>query len=104
MVSLATGILILLPVLFYLIWLETCFLSLSSMAGRPGRVLWSNTIPEVLEHFNWDGERPLNVVFLTWGSRGDHQPNIALGLELARRGHNVTIMGLGKYRHIIDAC
>ena len=52
--------------------------------------------------FTWDGIRPLNVVFMTWGSRGDHQPCIALGLELARRGHNVTVMGMEEYRHLIE--
>lgn len=63
--------------------------------------LWSH-IPGVVSQFTWDGKHPLNILFMTWGSRGDHQPNIALGLELARRGHNVTVMGLEKYRHLIE--
>lgn len=63
---------------------------------------WSFAIPNVVENFRWDGERPLNVLFMTWGSRGDHQPNIALGLELARRGHNVTVMGMAKYSDLIQ--
>lgn len=30
------------------------------------------------------------------------KPNIALGLELARKGHNVTVMGLEKYKYLIQ--
>ena len=53
-------------------------------------------------NFDWDGERPLKVVFMSWGSRGDHQPNVALGLELARRGHEVTVMGMKRYQPLIE--
>lgn len=61
------------------------------------------SLPDAARNFQkWDGQRPLNIVFMSWGSRGDHQPNVALGLELARRGHNVTVMGLAKYRDIIE--
>ena len=63
--------------------------------------VWT-TLPNISTNFRWDGQRPLNVLFLTWGSRGDHQPNIALGVELGRRGHNVTVFGLAKYRDIIE--
>lgn len=63
---------------------------------------WSSAIPNVLENLQWDGERPLNILFMTWGSRGDHQPNIALGLELARRGHNVTVMAMEKYSELLE--
>lgn len=52
--------------------------------------------------FDWDGTRPLKIAFLTWGSRGDHQPNIALGLELAKRGHDVTVLCLERYRHLVE--
>ena len=55
-----------------------------------------------LGNFNWDGQRPLKILFMTWGPRGDHQPNIALGLELARRGHHVTVMGMKEYAHLIQ--
>jgi hypothetical protein len=50
-----------------------------------------------LDNFQWDGNRPLNILFLTWGSRGDHQPNIALGLELAHQDYNVNVMGMSNY-------
>lgn len=78
------------------IWLEFSFLRLDLSHHR---VPWSS---HPLDNFQWDGIRPLNILFLTWGSRGDHQPNIALGLELARRGHNVTVMGMSKYRSWIE--
>jgi len=82
-------------------WLEFSFLRLDIANNE--RSIWSQTIPNIAaSSFDWDGVRPLNVAFLSWGSRGDHQPNVALGLELARRGHNVTVMGLEKYRPVIE--
>lgn len=63
--------------------------------------IWTN-IPNIVDEFDWDGERPLNIAFMTWGSRGDTQPHIAFGLELGRRGHNVTIMAMEKYQPLIE--
>jgi sterol 3beta-glucosyltransferase len=84
---------------FFGLWLEFRFLRFDLMksAGKP----WSS-LPKVAENFDWDGGRPLNIVFLTLGSRGDHQPNVALALELARRGHNCTVLGLPEFRSIIE--
>jgi hypothetical protein len=73
------------------LWLNFIFLKFDLSNHHE---LWSTYS---IENFSWDGRRPLKVVFMTWGSRGDHQPNVALGLELARRGHHVTVMGMDKY-------
>lgn len=78
------------------LWLNFIFLKFDLSNHHE---LWSTYS---IENFSWDGRRPLKVVFMTWGSRGDHQPNIALGLELARRGHHVTVMGMDKYRSLIE--
>jgi hypothetical protein len=57
---------------------------------------------DFLSGFLWDGKRPLKITFLAWGVRGDLQPNIALGLELAKRGLQVTVLGSERYRSIIE--
>jgi sterol 3beta-glucosyltransferase len=95
------GFLLIVPLLalFSFIWFLVSFLQLDRISNV--REIWT-TIPNITESFGWDGVRPLNVVFMTWGARGDHQPNIALGIELGRRGHNVTVLGLDKYRHFIE--
>lgn len=90
------GILAVVLISSFAVWVVLPFRSLDR-ATTP----WSFVIPNVVENLSWDGDRPLNVLFMTWGSRGDHQPNVALGLELARRGHNVTVMGLEKYSELI---
>jgi sterol 3beta-glucosyltransferase len=86
-------------VLSSVVWILASFLQLDRISHA--REIWT-TIPNVTENFAWDGVRPLNVVFMTWGSRGDHQPNIALGIELGRRGHNVTVLGRDEYRDLIE--
>jgi sterol 3beta-glucosyltransferase len=87
--------LLLTTILSFLYWLETSFLR-SNIAHIDN--IWTSYGAQL----DWDGKRPLNILFLSWGSRGDHQPNVALGLELAKRGHNVTILGLEKYKYLIE--
>jgi sterol 3beta-glucosyltransferase len=41
-------------------------------------------------------------VALTWGTRGDVQPFVALGAELARRGHHVTVAARAPFRGFIE--
>jgi sterol 3beta-glucosyltransferase len=41
-------------------------------------------------------------VALTWGTRGDVQPFVALGAELVRRGHRVTIAARAPFRAFIE--
>ena len=41
--------------------------------------------------------KPLNIILLTIGSRGDVQPYIALGKALIKEGHNVTIATHAEY-------
>jgi UDP:flavonoid glycosyltransferase YjiC (YdhE family) len=43
-----------------------------------------------------------NIVIATFGSLGDLHPKIAVGLELKRRGHNVTIAAMEFYREKIE--
>jgi len=43
------------------------------------------------------------ILFATIGSLGDLHPCLALGLELARRGHRVTIASTGFYRSKVEA-
>lgn len=80
---------------FFVYWLETSFLR-SNISHIDN--IWTSYDAQL----DWDGKRPLNILFLSWGSRGDHQPNVALGLELSKRGHNVTILGLEKYKSLIE--
>ena len=42
-----------------------------------------------------------NIVLATFGSLGDLHPKIALGIELKRRGHDVTIAAMQYYREKI---
>ena len=67
---------------------------------RYDRPLWGSYLRDGFLG-RWDGRRPLKFLFLTWGSRGDLQPNVALGLELARRGHKVTVMGSADYSEMV---
>lgn len=41
-------------------------------------------------------------VALTWGTRGDVQPFVALGAELTRRGHGVTIAARAGFKAFIE--
>lgn len=45
---------------------------------------------------------PYNIVLLTVGSRGDVQPYIALGKELLKEGHNVTIATHSEFKGWIN--
>lgn len=49
-----------------------------------------------------DGDRPLNVLVLSIGTRGDVQPFIYLGTELQSRGHRVTICALERYKDLVE--
>lgn len=46
--------------------------------------------------------KPYNIVLLTIGSRGDVQPYIALGKELLREGHDVTIATHSEFKKWIE--
>lgn len=46
--------------------------------------------------------KPYNIVLLTVGSRGDVQPYIALGKELRKEGHNVTIATHSEFKKWIN--
>jgi sterol 3beta-glucosyltransferase len=43
-----------------------------------------------------------HFVALTWGTRGDVQPFVALGVELARRGHRLTVAARGPFRAMVE--
>lgn len=45
----------------------------------------------------------MKIVLATFGSLGDLHPKIALGLELKRRGHEITIAAMDLYRERIEA-
>jgi UDP:flavonoid glycosyltransferase YjiC (YdhE family) len=45
----------------------------------------------------------LRFAALTWGTRGDVQPFVALGSELVKRGHRVTIAAREPFRSLIEA-
>ncbi len=48
-------------------------------------------------------EGALRLVALTWGTRGDVQPFVALGAELVGRGHRVTIAARAPFRSLIES-
>jgi rhamnosyltransferase subunit B len=43
----------------------------------------------------------MRVVFTTWGSLGDLHPYLALGIEMRRRGHDVSVATLGQWRQAV---
>ncbi len=43
----------------------------------------------------------MRVVLSTWGSLGDLHPYMALGIELTRRGHDVSIVTLSTFREMV---
>lgn len=43
----------------------------------------------------------MRIVFTTWGSLGDLHPYLALGVEMRRRGHAVSIATLGAWRQAV---
>lgn len=77
------------------------YLVISSRASVRHVEPWSEA-GDLSSAFAWDGKRKLRVLFMTWGSRGDHEPNVALGLELARRGHEVTVMAYERHREMVE--
>ena len=44
----------------------------------------------------------LRILVLTIGTRGDVQPFVALGQEMQRRGHKVTICAFGTHRELVE--
>lgn len=78
----------------YLTWTMCC---------DPPALPWSESYFQNFDPECLSKKRPLRVHFITWGSRGDVQPNIALGIELANRGHHVTVYGIEAFRCIVDA-
>lgn len=44
-----------------------------------------------------------SIVLTCWGSHGDIDPYLGLGLELKRRGHRVTLVTLDFYRELVAA-
>jgi sterol 3beta-glucosyltransferase len=48
------------------------------------------------------GAKPLRILVLTIGTRGDVQPFVALGQELQRRGHRVTICAFGTHQGLVE--
>jgi UDP:flavonoid glycosyltransferase YjiC (YdhE family) len=93
----AALLLLIIPPVIYVVLVIVASSSTTSISSP-----WEERFGDFLTGLRWDGTQPLNIVLTTWGSRGDHQPNLALALELARHGHNVTMMGLGMYSHIIS--
>ena len=55
---------------------------------------------QYLRHFQW--KPGLRFTALTWGSRGDVQPFVALGAELVRRGHRVRLAARAPFRSLVE--
>jgi sterol 3beta-glucosyltransferase len=65
--------------------------------AKTGGGLWPR---EYLRHFQ---RKPaLRFAALTWGSRGDVQPFVALGAELVRRGHRVVLAARAPFRSFVE--
>ena len=64
----------------------------------PRRLPWP---AEFVRRFRPGGA--LRLVALTWGTRGDVQPFVALGAELVRRGHRVTIAARAPFRSLVES-
>jgi sterol 3beta-glucosyltransferase len=61
---------------------------------------WTLWPREYLRHFQ---RKPsFRFVALTWGSRGDVQPFVALGAELVRRGHRVVLAARAPFRSFVE--
>ena len=43
----------------------------------------------------------MRIVFTTWGSLGDLHPYLALGVEMRRRGHEVSVATLGQWQQAV---
>jgi UDP:flavonoid glycosyltransferase YjiC (YdhE family) len=56
---------------------------------------------EYLRHFQW--KPSLRFAALTWGTRGDVQPFVALGAELVRRGHRVLLAARAPFRSFVES-
>lgn len=62
---------------------------------------WSLWPPAFLRCFRF---RPrMRMAVLTWGTRGDVQPFVALGAELLRRGHEVVLAARAPFRSLVEA-
>jgi sterol 3beta-glucosyltransferase len=64
----------------------------------PRRLPWP---AEYVRRFRPGGA--LQLAALTWGTRGDVQPFVALGAELVKRGHRVTIAAREPFRSLIES-
>ncbi len=61
---------------------------------------WKLWPREYLRHFQ---RKPaFRFAALTWGSRGDVQPFVALGAELVRRGHRVVLAARAPFRSFVE--
>ena len=45
----------------------------------------------------------MRITILAFGSRGDVQPNIALGLALQREGHKVCLVALNQFKAFVES-
>jgi sterol 3beta-glucosyltransferase len=52
---------------------------------------------------NFQPKKSLRFAALTWGTRGDVQPFVALGAELLRRGHRVLVAARAPFRSFVEA-
>lgn len=51
---------------------------------------------------NFQRKSSYRFAALTWGTRGDVQPFVALGAELLRRGHSVVIAARSPFRYLVQ--
>ncbi|UQA59110.1 glycosyltransferase [Polyangium aurulentum] len=51
---------------------------------------------------NFRPKKSLRFAALTWGTRGDVQPFVALGAELLRRGHRVLLAARAPFRSFVE--
>jgi sterol 3beta-glucosyltransferase len=64
---------------------------------RSAPSLWPSAY---LRNFRW--KPSLRIAALTWGTRGDVQPFVALGAELVRRGHRVVLAARAPFRSFVE--
>lgn len=64
---------------------------------RAAPSLWASPY---LRSFRW--KPSLRFAALTWGTRGDVQPFVALGAELVRRGHRVLLAARAPFRSFAE--
>ncbi|MCC6557592.1 MAG: glycosyltransferase family 1 protein, partial [Polyangiaceae bacterium] len=61
---------------------------------------WSLWPRRFRRNFQW--KPSLRFAALTWGTRGDVQPFVALGAELVRRGHSMVLAARAPYRSFVE--